>query len=236
MKRSRWSAFGILLVVLAGLGVWSWAPWAGAAQPVNDCTGVSGFASAKPGMTDQTSQVALALKLSGGSCTLNHMTTPTSPGLLPSTLTINKVSGKLVGRTSCAANATAQGVDPTAANAYPPSGMVKFLFNQIDPGTGRPYFSQMYVAITGYPASNNSTPDVIRLKGEVTKGVGQGLAVTWNVFFDPVNAKTKVYDATAYQKCTDGTAGFTPALTDFKFGDGLSPNGNNANGLHVSPN
>jgi hypothetical protein len=232
MKRPRLTTVAILVVVVGGLGLWSSLPASAKNTTTFGCSGLSGFS--KTPLSDQTTQVALALKLTGGICTLSHVATPGSTGTLPASLTINKVIGKLVGRTSCAANATAKNADANAANAYPPSGTLKIVYNQINPATGTPYSSQIYLAIAGYPASNNATPDVIRLQGIVTKGVAQGFEATWNMFMDPVNAKTKLYDPTAYAACTDATAG-NASISMLKFGDGTSPNGNTADGLTATP-
>jgi hypothetical protein len=197
---------------------------------------MSGTASsASPGLTDQTSQVSLAFKSFGGACTLSNVATPKSASLLPSSLTIHQATGKLVGRVSCANTPAARGVDANKANAYPPSGSVKIVYNQIDAGTAQPYFTQMYVAVSDWPISGqNATPDVVRLKGVVTKGVGQGRGVTWNLLVDPMNPKTKAFDSVALAACADGTPS-NVSITKFLVGDGTSPGGNNATGLKLTP-
>jgi hypothetical protein len=197
---------------------------------------MSGFASAssKAPVGDQTSQVSLALSMSGGGCTLGIRATPGTPGtVLPGSLTIMHAAGRIKGRTACAASAAAAAVDANIANAYPPSGAVTLTYNEINPADGLHYSSKMYLALAGQPDQIIGTP-AVQLYGMVTGGVGQGLAVTWNIFFDPVDPKTGLYDANQYGACTDSTPG-NASITKFMIGDGTSPNGNTADGLTAIP-
>src|SRR5262249_46307564 len=158
--------------------------------------------------TDQTGQVTLSAKMSGGICSLN-MASPTSTSPYPSSLHINHVSLHLVGRGSCASTPTAVSVDASAANAYPPSGTAGITYTETNPDTSRPYSTTMSVAVgpVVYPSGQNSHPDVLELGGIVTKGVGQGLAVNWSLFVDPITTtKPFMFEPGALAACADGTA------------------------------
>jgi hypothetical protein len=144
---------------------------------------------------------------------------------------VNKLTGKLVGRARCGATPSAQAADLTSANAYSPSGSVKIIYNEIDPATTKPYYTQMYLSWAGLSGTvNPSVPDILNLQGSITKGVGQGLGVNWNMIMDPSSTQFPHNDVTLFNKCNDSTSA-NVSVAKFWIADGLSDNSNTADGL-----
>jgi hypothetical protein len=235
MRKARWIFVALVPVVASGLGLWSWAQSASGITITWSCSGMLGSASLGPASgdlnSDQTHQMSLAMKQAGGGCTLSGLASPKSTTLFPSSLTINHVSGTLVGRGSCANTPAAEAVDANAANAYPPSGVLSMVFNEVNPTTHARYTSKMFVTVAGFSLAG---ADVVQLSGIVTGGVGQGMHLTWNTFMDPVNPNTHLFDAAALLACADNIPG-NAAIKTLMVGDGTSPAGHLADGLTVYP-
>lgn len=113
-------------------------------------------------------------------------------------LTLQKVSGSLLGSTQCVSSApqTGQNAYPTA---YPLQGKLAYTFNQLD-AKGK------FIALQAYVRTYSDTddPGVFLVTGTVIKGIGVGGRATTAFTFLPTDS-TKNNNTVA--GCTDGTPG-----------------------------
>ena len=194
-------ATALSMVIAAGAVVPAYA-MSGTPKVTVACGGMVGVAKLTPAMGDQTQigvswKGALGKNLSlpksppiGGSCTGGGITRPGDPHtpIPPGTLTPKAVTMSLLGNTSCASGATAEGVDATRLLAhYPANGKFSLTMNEtyIDliSGLTKHYSAQAYLTVTGFDPAG---PDVLDFEGIVTKGVMAGGIVSGSMWEVPV--------------------------------------------------
>lgn len=197
--RSRVAAFAAAAGLAAGLVVVGGGGTAHAADTVLiDCANVAGTASIKPALTNvAVPNAAIAIKgpLVGGAdpfkpvadtenCT-GVLATPGDGGTPDDVGNLVKVSGKLVGSSTCNLIADPPITDPLV----PVAGAITFTFTTLLP-TGKPAAASTFVRLGG--GTDPLKPDELVFKnGIVTKGVGVGGNVYGGFIFAPYDSKTK---------------------------------------------